>query len=218
MDKSPATNIRIKFCGITRPEDAALASALGADAIGMIFYDKSPRNVSLEVAKEIVASVNPMCSLVAVVVNPSEQYMQDLLSAVPVHIIQFHGDESAEFCARFNKPFFKAIRMQEGLILAQKCAEYTAASALLLDTYDKSSFGGTGKVFDWSVLTDSTKNKVGQPDIILAGGLSADNIEQAIQQTRIYNLDINSGIESAPGVKDHDKMRAIMQIKTNQTL
>lgn len=218
MDKPSNKNIRIKLCGMTRPEDAALASALGADAIGMIFYEKSPCYVSFDSARKITRVVNPMCSVVAVVVNPSAQYMDELLKAVPVHTIQFHGDESAEFCASFNKPFFKVISMKDGVDLAQKRIEYAAASALLLDTYDKHKAGGTGRPFDWSVLGDSTLKRDDQPQIILAGGLSPDNIEQAIAQTGVYNLDINSGVQSTPGIKDHDKMRAILQIKTNQTL
>ena len=218
MDNPSSNRIRIKLCGMTRPEDAALASALGADAIGMIFYAKSPRNVSLKAAREISRAVNPLCSVVAVVVNPSRQYMDELLKAVPIHIIQFHGDESVEFCMSFDKPFFKAVRMKEGLDLQQKRIEYAAASALLLDTYDKDSVGGTGRAFDWSVLGGTEQQKVDQADIILAGGLSPDNIEQAIAQTGVYNLDVNSGVESAPGVKDHDKMRTIMQIKSNHTL
>lgn len=218
MPKSKPEQIRIKLCGMTRPEDAALASALGADAIGLIFYEKSARNVSLRDAREIVRVINPLCATVAVVVNPTEETMAEIIRTLPIQIIQFHGNESAAFCESFNRPYFKVIPMKPGVSLAEKRQEYASASALLLDTYDKQLAGGTGRPFDWSALDDSALAPPKQPDIILAGGLNPQNAQQALKQTGVRNLDVNSGIESAPGVKDHDKMRAMMQIKTNHTL
>lgn len=204
--------IRIKLCGMTRPQDAALASELGADAIGIIFYEKSARNVPLSLAQEIVAAVSPLCSTVAVVVNPGVVDMQQILQRVSINLIQFHGNESPEFCAQFQRPYIKAIRMREGTDLQALRQEYAGARALLLDAFDKNLVGGTGHPFDWAMLDADLHTKPG-PAIVLAGGLSPDNLSEAMRRTGIRNLDVNSGIEVAPGVKDHEKMRAVMRLK-----
>ena len=204
--------IRIKLCGMTRPEDAALASELGADAIGIIFYEKSARNVSCSLAQEIVAAVNPLCSTVAVVVNPEAEEVESILESVPISLIQFHGDESPEFCARFGRPYVKAIRMREGTDLQALRLKYASARALLLDTFDKNLVGGTGHPFDWAMLDKDLLQTPG-PAMVLAGGLSPANVSRAIIDTGIRNLDINSGIEIAAGIKDSEKMRAVMRLK-----
>jgi len=197
---------------MTRPEDAELASNLGADAVGMIFYDKSPRNVSIERAQNIIAAINPVCSPVAVVVNPELEFMQDLLSRLEVQLLQFHGDESPEFCAQFNRPYIKALRMQPGVRLEAVRRQYAGARALLLDTYDKKQAGGTGRAFDWSLLKKGEVDQA-KPELMLAGGVGPDNAAEAIRQTGIRSIDVNSGVESAPGIKDHDKIRAIMKLR-----
>ena len=202
--------IRIKLCGMTRPEDAALASDLGADAIGMIFYAKSARNVSLLQAEEIVTAVNPLCGIVAVVVNPEVQQLSEILARIPVSAIQFHGDESPVFCARFQRPYIKAVRMRDGTDLSALRLQYAGARALLLDSFDKNLVGGTGKPFDWSVL-DMNLNQTAGPKIMLAGGLTPENVVDAVARTGIANLDVNSGIERAPGIKDPQKMREVMR-------
>lgn len=208
--------IRIKLCGMTRPEDAALASELGADAIGVIFYEKSARNVSIPLAQEIVAAVNPLCSSVAVVVNPGARDMEAILQTVPINLIQFHGEETPEFCTQFQRPFIKAIRMREGTDLHALRQQYAGARALLLDTFNKNLVGGTGHPFDWAML-DADLHETPGPAIVLAGGLSPDNIARAIVDTGIRNLDVNSGIESAAGIKDPEKMRAVMRFKHSLT-
>ncbi len=218
MNRPPESAVRVKLCGMTRPQDAALASALGADAIGMIFYPSSARNVSLSQALEIASIVSPLCTIVAVVVNPEPEEMNKILGAVPIHAIQFHGNESAEFCEQFGRPYIKAVHMRPDISLTQYLQVYGGASALLLDTHDEKLVGGTGRSFDWSILGDELKHDQSAPEIMLAGGLKPDNIKRAMSQTGITHLDINSGIETAPGVKDHDKMRTIMQIKSNLDL
>lgn len=194
---------------MTRAEDAALASELGADAIGVIFYEKSARNASFAQAKEIVDAVNPFCSVVAVMVNPTVAEVEQILKNVPLSMLQFHGNETAAFCEQFERPYMKAVRMQSRTDLSQLAVTYRGARALLLDTFDKNLVGGTGRPFDWSILDASTQS-TGGPQIVLAGGLSPDNVSEAIRRTGISNLDVNSGIEISPGVKDHTKMRAVM--------
>ena len=210
--------LRLKLCGMTRPQDAALASELGADAIGLIFYPNSARNVGLAQAREIIAEINPLCLTVAVVVNPDETALDQLLDQLNINVIQFHGDESPEFCAQFSTPYIKAIRITPKVCLSDMGKRYKSARALLLDTYDKNRVGGTGKIFDWSLYTKSDNPEPIVPKIVLAGGLSPDNAVQAIEQTGIHTLDVCSGIESAPGVKDHEKLRRMMKIKTSYTL
>ncbi len=202
--------VRVKFCGMTRPQDAALASELGADAIGMIFYAKSARNISLQQARAVAAAVNPLCGIVAVVVNPEVAEVERILEAVPISMLQFHGDESAEFCSQFQRPYMKAVRMKQGTDLAQIQHRYANARALLLDTYDKNLVGGTGRPFDWSMLGADPVAQSG-PSIILAGGLAPDNVMEAVRRTGIRNLDVNSGVEIEPGLKDPQKMREVMR-------
>jgi phosphoribosylanthranilate isomerase len=194
-----------------RPQDAALASSLGADAVGMIFYEKSPRNVSISQAQEVISELNALCSPVAVVVNPEAKFVEKLLSQLDVQLIQFHGNESAAFCEQFKVPYIKAVRMKEGIALADIRKQYAGARGLLLDTFDKNLVGGTGRIFDWNLL-DEPQSGSQRSDLILAGGLGPENMVDAIRQTGISTVDVSSGIETAPGVKDHDKMREVLYI------
>jgi phosphoribosylanthranilate isomerase len=197
-----------------RPQDAALASSLGADAAGIIFYEKSARNVSISQAQEVISELNALCSPVAVVVNPEVKFVEKLLSQLDIQLIQFHGDESAAFCEQFKVPYIKAVRMQAGIQLSDIRKQYARARALLLDTFDKMLVGGTGHTFDWTLL-DGVEASLRKPELILAGGLGPANVIEAIRQTGISTIDVNSGIETAPGVKDHDKMREIVRLVKN---
>ena len=194
-----------------RPQDAALASSLGADAVGMIFYEKSARNTSISQAQEIIAELNPLCSPIAVVVNPQVKFMENLITQLDIQLIQFHGDESSTFCEQFKLPYIKAVRMKDGIRLADVRRQYAKARGLLLDTYDKNLVGGTGRAFDWGLL-DGAEEGFSGPELILAGGLGPENVSDAVAQTGIRTIDVNSGVEIEPGVKDHDKMRAIMRL------
>ena len=196
---------RVKICGITRQQDADFAVKKGADAIGLVFYDASPRSVTIAQAAAIVSTLPPFVSVVALFVDPAPQFVRQCLEALPIDILQFHGDESAEFCRQFNKAYIKAIRMKPGIVLASMATAYNDAKALLLDSYQVGLQGGTGKTFDWSIIPAIEK------PIILAGGLTADNVAQAIQQVKPYAVDVSGGVEAAKGLKDNEKISAFMK-------
>ncbi len=196
---------------MTRPHDVALASSLGVDAIGMIFYANSARNVSISQAQEMISEINPLCSTVAVVVNPEVMFVEKLLKKLDIQLIQFHGDESAAFCEQFKTPYLKAVRMKEGTRLNDVRRQYIGARALLLDTFDKNLVGGTGRTFDWNLLRGAEAEQDG-PDLILAGGIGPENVTEAVSRTGVQTIDVNSGIEIAPGIKDHSKMHDLMHL------
>jgi phosphoribosylanthranilate isomerase len=181
-----------------------LAVKCGADAIGLIFYPPSPRAVTLGQARGIVAGLPESVAVVAVLVNPDPALVEAVLELGIVDCLQFHGEESALFCEQFNMPYMKAIRVLEGMDLTSKISEYTNACAILLDSYVKHVQGGSGESFDWSLaksLVDSSQQK-----IVLAGGLSALNVKQAIMQVRPFGVDVVSGVESSPGHKDLEQL------------
>jgi phosphoribosylanthranilate isomerase len=188
---------RIKICGITRPEDALMAAGAGAHALGLVFYAPSPRAVSLEQAASILEAVPPMVSTVGLFVNADPGYIAEVISALPLTYLQFHGQESVEDCERFAHPYFKVAHMKAGIDLVQYASIYASASALLVDSYVPGTPGGTGKVFDWSVL----KEPLALP-LILSGGLTPKNVGQAVAQVQPFAVDVSSGVESAPGLKD----------------
>lgn len=194
---------RVKICGITSKEDALMAVAAGADAIGLVFYEPSPRAVTLKAAKEIVDVLPPFVSVVALVVNAQAEFINKLLADISADILQFHGDESGHFCEQFNKPFIKAIRMRPDLVLNECFQEYSQAQAVLLDAYQKGVPGGTGEVFDWQRIPA----KCPKP-IILAGGLTPKNVSLAIEQVSPFAVDVSGGVELEPGVKDGSKVNA----------
>lgn len=200
---------RVKICGITRRQDAEFAIEMGADALGLVFYSPSPRAISIAQAKAIVEGLPPFVSIVALFVDakPSEVYA--CIEALPTAILQFHGDETALYCEQFGKPYLKAIRMQENTDLVSIVNEYNSASAILLDSYQADLPGGTGQVFDWSLI--KTINK----PLILAGGLSPDNVARAITQVQPYAVDVSGGVERAKGIKDKQKITAFMQEVAN---
>ncbi|MEB0079473.1 phosphoribosylanthranilate isomerase [Pseudomonas sp. CCI3.2] len=197
--------VRSKICGITRIEDALAAVDAGADAIGFVFYAKSPRAVTAIQAREIIAALPPFVTTVGLFVNISRCELTEILEVVPLDLLQFHGDETAEDCDGYHRPYIKALRVRAGDDIAALCRAYPKASGVLLDTYVAGVPGGTGEAFDWSLIP----HVLSKP-IILAGGLSPANVAQAIAQVRPYAVDVSGGVEASKGIKDHDKIRAFM--------
>jgi len=198
---------RIKICGITRPEDAQAAVASGADAIGLVFYAKSPRSVSIEQAVACVEAVPPFVSVVALFVNESAEEIQRIVSAVPVDVIQFHGDESEEFCRLFGRPYIKALRVRPDLDPVEASSEYTGARGILLDAWQDGVPGGTGKTFDWAQAGVEFPRPV-----VLAGGLNPGNVDQAIERVRPAAVDVSGGVESEPGIKSAQKIQDFISV------
>ncbi len=174
-----------------------MAAECGADAIGLVFYGKSDRAVSVEQAAAIARVVPPFVSIVALFVNESVEEIQRVLHSLPVDIIQFHGDETPTFCEQFNRPFFKALRVRPELDLAAKCTDYASARGILLDAWQKGVPGGTGKSFDWQLARGSLSLPV-----ILAGGLKPGNVAQAMALLHPSAVDVSGGVERSPGIKD----------------
>ncbi|MCW7552180.1 phosphoribosylanthranilate isomerase [Endozoicomonas gorgoniicola] len=194
---------RIKVCGITSVEDAVAAVDAGADAIGLVFYEKSPRFVSIEQAREIAASVPPFISVVGLFVDAEDEFIQAVLEQVPLTLLQFHGNEPDSWCQRWNRQYIKALRVRPEMSVKQVVAKYPGASGVLLDAYRKGVPGGTGESFDWTLIPDSLEKPV-----VLAGGLSATNVAEAIKKVSPFAVDVSSGVELKPGVKNHDAVRA----------
>ena len=205
--------IRVKVCGITRLEDALAAVAHGADAIGLVFYGPSARNISISQASEIANSMPAFVSVVGLFVNAETDFVQQVLSEVRLDLLQFHGDETPAYCGQYRRPYIKAIRVKPDTNLLQCAKDYSMAKGLLLDTFTEGVAGGTGHVFDWSLIPKQLVNmKLGLlPPVILAGGLTAANVAQAIGQVRPYAVDVSGGVESAKGIKDVAKLAAFMQ-------
>jgi len=196
---------RVKICGITRIEDALTAVAQGADAIGLVFYGPSPRCVSIAQAAAISAALPPFVTVVGLFVNPTSAEVNDVLSNVGVDLLQFHGDESEADCTQYSLPYLKAIRVKHDTNLIQYGQDYASAKALLLDTYSENAVGGTGQTFDWGLIPEN----IPLP-IILAGGLTPENVSDAIQQVKPYAVDISGGVEQSKGIKDATKIAAFM--------
>lgn len=201
---------RIKICGFTQVEDALEAAYLGVDAIGLVFYPPSPRNVSIETAAKIAKALPAFVSVVALFVNADQAFIEQVLQQVPIDCLQFHGDEQPDQCRLYNKPYIKAIRMKPETDITELEQQFSDASALLLDAYHPNIQGGSGSGFDWELIPQNC-----QLPIILAGGLAPDNAEQAVRQVKPYALDVSSGVEAGKGIKDAAKMAAFIRI-TNQ--
>jgi len=195
---------RIKICGITRLEDAAAAVASGVDAIGLIFYPPSPRSVDVNTATVIAATLPVFTTIVAVFVDPDENQIKSVLGNVRVSLLQFHGEESDEFCGMFPVPYIKALRMSDDADPSEYATRYPNAQGLLLDTYEANRHGGTGTGFLWE-RARGCQNK----PVIIAGGLNAGNVSAAIERSGAFAVDVASGVEKRPGIKDHDKIRAL---------
>jgi len=193
--------VRIKICGITRVEDALAAVNAGADAIGLVFYEPSPRHVSIEMAKRICAAMPPFVTIVALFVDEQRKQIETILQDVPINLLQFHGDESEQDCLGFSTPYIKAIKVRESTDVQYAEAEFKSAQAILVDTYKKGVAGGTGELFDWSLLPE-----VHTKPLILAGGLKPENIQKAIRTVQPYAVDVSGGVELKKGIKDHEKV------------
>ena len=198
--------VRVKICGITSVQDALTAVKHGADAIGLVFYAPSSRNVSIAQAQEIARQIPAFVSVVGLFVNAEASFINKVISQVKINLLQFHGDETPEACSQFSLPFIKAIRVKPDTNLIQCAIDFSAAKALLLDTYTEGLMGGTGHVFDWDLIP----KQMAKP-VILAGGLTADNVAQAIQKVQPYAVDVSGGVEMSKGIKDADKIAAFMQ-------
>ena|SRR6266571_1323050 len=198
-------SVRIKICGITNSLDALAAVEAGANALGFILYETSPRNLSISAAAEIIRELPPFVSKVGVFVNPSEEFVRRAISESGLDTVQFHGDEPPEFCRRFVVKTIKGFRIQA--VESLRDLPRYETSAWLLDSYSPDRFGGTGAAFNWDLL-GSTK-KLGRP-IILAGGLTAENVAEAVRRIEPFAVDVSSGVEIKPGKKDHAKVRAFI--------
>jgi len=196
---------RVKICGITRAEDAQAAARSGADALGLVFHEKSPRYVTVQQAAQLAKSFPPFVTVVGLFVNVSADYVHAVLEEVPLDVLQFHGEEEPEFCASFNRPYLKAIRVKPGVDLLQCASRYASAQGLLLDAYVEGSQGGTGESFDWALIPHELPLPV-----ILSGGLHAGNVAGAIRQVRPYAVDVSSGVEAKKGIKDAAKIAAFI--------
>lgn len=197
---------RVKICGITSRQDAQTAVRLGADALGLVFYPPSPRCVSVEEARGIVERLPPFVCVVGLFVNPSRDEIGEVLGGVRIDLIQFHGSECPDYCAEHGRPYIKAIRMRPDVDLLAEEARYAGANGLLLDAYRPGVPGGTGEAFDWSRIPPGLAGRV-----ILAGGLTPDNVADAVRQVRPYAVDVSGGVERDKGRKDPGKIARFMQ-------
>ena len=196
---------KVTICGITNLADAQAAVAAGADAIGFIFAPTSPRYVPLDQAAAIARALPPHVLRVGVFVDPEEETVMEAIAACGLNLLQFHGGETPEFCHQFGVMSMKALRVRDAASL-EALAEYHT-DAFLLDAYSAKGLGGTGETFNWNLATEA--KKFGRP-IFLAGGLTPENVAQAVQQVRPFGVDVSSGVERVPGQKDHDKIRAFI--------
>jgi phosphoribosylanthranilate isomerase len=178
----------------------------GADAFGLVFYEKSPRHVGLQQAAQILRAVPPFITVVGLFVNPAAEYVREVLEKVSLDVLQFHGEETPEFCAQFGKPYLKAVRVKVGVDLIQYAARYAGAQGLLLDAYIEGTHGGTGESFDWELIPQDLPLPV-----ILSGGLNAGNVAAAVKQVKPYAVDVSSGVEAAKGIKDVAKIAAFIK-------
>lgn len=197
-----SARVRIKFCGITRPEDAAAAAELGVDAIGMVFVPASKRALDTARAREILASLPPLVSSVALFMDAPAAAVHAVLDAVPIDLLQFHGSESPEYCEQFQRPWIKALAMGGQIDALAEARRYAGARGLLLDAHRSGEQGGRGEAFDWAAIPATLA-----PRILLAGGLTEHNVARAIELVRPYAVDVSSGIESAPGIKSPVRMQ-----------
>lgn len=196
---------RVKICGITRAEDARDACRAGADAIGFVFYEPSPRNVAMTVVRDIVASLPPFVTTVGLFVDPDPSFVARVIASVPLGLLQFHGDETPEQCERYGLPYIKAVRVRAGVDLIEYARQFERSRGLLLDAYVSGTHGGTGKRFDWALVpTDMPV------PIVLSGGLDPDNVSAAIRQVRPAAVDVSSGVEAAKGIKDPQRILSFM--------
>ena len=204
---------RVKICGITRVEDALACAQLGADAIGLVFYASSPRHISVSQARAIMAALPPFITTVGLFVDADAVEVSAVLTELPLDLLQFHGNESPEYCQRFGRPYLKAMRVKPGVDLVQYAAQYAQAKGLLLDAHVEGVAGGTGQSFDWNLIPAHLPLPV-----VLSGGLHPDNVTQAIKRVQPAAVDVSSGVEATKGIKDAAKIAAFMQGVRNASL
>lgn len=200
------TAVRVKICGITRVEDALAAAAAGADAIGLVFYAKSPRVVDIEQACAILAALPPFVTTVGLFVNAERAELEHVLANVPLDLLQFHGDEPVQQCEAFGRPYIKALRVKAGDDIAAQVARYPSAQGILLDAYVEGIPGGTGEAFDWSLIPQALSKP-----LILAGGLRPDNVADAVSRVCPFAVDVSGGVEASKGIKDVEKIGAFIR-------
>lgn len=205
--------VRVKICGITRIEDALSCAGLGVDAIGFVFYAASPRHVQVDQARAIMAALPPFVTRVGLFVDAAAAEVQAVLAELALDVLQFHGDEPADYCASFRRPYLKALRVTPEVNLVQYASIYSGAQALLLDAHVEGIAGGTGQSFDWRLIP----RRLPLP-VILSGGLNPSNVAQGISQVKPAAVDVSSGVESAKGIKDAAKIAAFMQGVRNASL
>ncbi len=204
---------RVKICGITRVEDGLACAQLGADAIGLVFYAPSPRHVSVEQARVIMAALPPFITTVGLFVDADPTEVSAVLRQLPLDMLQFHGNESPNYCQGFNRPYLKAVRVKHGLDLVQYAAQYAHAKGLLLDAHVEGIAGGTGQAFDWNLIPA----RLPMP-VVLSGGLHPANVTEAIKRVQPAAVDVSSGVEATKGIKDAAKIAAFMQGVRNASL
>ncbi len=200
------TRTRVKVCGITRQEDAQAACAAGVDAIGLVFYRPSSRALDIPGARAVVDGLPPFVAVTALFVDAGVADVKAVCDALPVDWLQFHGSESASYCASFHKPWIKALRIADGDQLEARMQAWNGAGAILLDTWQADRAGGTGQTFDWSVVPARRPRP-----LVLAGGLNADNVAAALRQVAPYAVDVSGGVETAPGRKSAAEIRRFVQ-------
>ena len=203
--KDRDTQVKVKICGMTNLKDVKVAVDGGVDAVGFIFYKKSPRSVTMQAVREIVLELPAFVDSVGVFVNETAEQINKIADHCKLDRVQLHGDESPAFCKKIRRRVIKAIRVKDIQSL-KKLSDYPVSS-FLLDTFSEDQYGGTGKVFDWNLAYPAKK----YGPIILAGGLTTINVHQAIQRIQPYGVDVCSGVESQPGIKDHKKMKAFLK-------
>lgn len=204
---------RVKICGITRVEDGLACAQLGADAIGLVFYAPSPRHVSVAQARAIMAALPPFITTVGLFVDADPAEVSAVLTQLPLDLLQFHGDESPEYCQGFARPYLKAMRVKPGVDLVQYAAQYAQAKGLLLDAHVEGVAGGTGQSFDWNLIPAHLSLPV-----VLSGGLHPANVTEAIKRVQPAAVDVSSGVEATKGIKDAAKIAAFMQGVRNASL
>ncbi len=195
---------RIKICGLTREEDVDAAVAAGADALGFVFYPPSPRHVTPARAAELARRVPPFVDVVGLFVNAVPAEVEATCAAVPLNLLQFHGDEDAAYCRQFSRPWLRAARVRPGLDLVEFAGLFPDARGLLLDAF-VDGYGGGGHVFDWTLIPPGLPGH-----LVLSGGLNADNVGAAIERVRPFAVDVSSGVEMSNGIKDHEKIAAFV--------
>ena len=196
---------RVKICGITRPQDALAAAEAGADAIGLVFYARSPRAVEVEQAAALCAVLPPFVTTVGLFVDPAAEQVREVLAGVPLDLLQFHGRETADFCRGFGRPYLKALTMRPGADIAAEAAAYRDAAGILLDAWHPAVPGGSGETFDWDRIPPLPR------PLVLAGGLGPGNVAEAVRRVRPWAVDVSSGVEAEKGIKDAARIAAFIR-------